>query len=813
MSATPTPQHKAALPQTPDRALGGEAIELAVLNGISGQIAVLAPDGTIIAVNEAWRQFAGENDAPDHNAFVGWNYLAVCESAASSGDHFAREMENGIRAVLSGKKMSFYGQYACVSKGVKRWFSVTVNTLRPHGGGAVVRHSDITRMKEGTDAILQERQRLELLSQTAPVLIWMCDRDAKCTFFNQRWMEHTGRTLEEELGDGWVTAVHPDDRAHVMKVFREAFADRVPFEIEYRLRNAKGEYPWMVDRGVAFYAGRTFEGYIGSVIDISEQKKALQEAKRESAHIKLLADVSSAAHQAEAVSDALESCLELVCKNLKWPFAYGELWNPDSALRGSIAGAVCAIHASKRNHLAAAAHRRVKSYLNRGQRGRQQKAVFLPIDRKIFTPPQQESLRSIGVRSAIALPIVIGQRAAGLVTFASTGDARDRHLRKVIDSIGLELQHLITRIQTERALEISDRQYRAFFEQTTVGASQLTPNGRFVRVNKAMTRITGYSRHELLRMRFSDLTHPDDRQTNQQFHRILDGDISGYTLEMRIKRKNGEVALVQIDATAIRDREGKPQQVAAIWQDVTERKVAVQKLMSANKDVELLAARLNTAQEEERARIARELHDGIGQDATGLVLSLALLRDSAMQTARKGEHAEALDQQFQKIHTSASQLVRDIRTLSHGLHPAVLEFGGLVSSLRSLCDEYRKHALMKVDFNVEEGLEVEDKHLALGLYRIVQEALQNVLRHAKTRAVSIHLMTWAHGILRLTIKDFGVGFDPNAVRKSQGLGMISMEERTRILGGTFQVTTNVQRGTEIVIEIPQKINVRRERVG
>jgi signal transduction histidine kinase len=74
-------------------------------------------------------------------------------------------------------------------------------------------------------------------------------------------------------------------------------------------------------------------------------------------------------------------------------------------------------------------------------------------------------------------------------------------------------------------------------------------------------------------------------------------------------------------------------------------------------------------------------------------------------------------------------------------------------------------------------------------------------------------MTWAHGILRLTIKDFGVGFDPNAVRKSQGLGMISMEERTRILGGTFQVTTNVQRGTEIVIEIPQKINVRRERVG
>jgi signal transduction histidine kinase len=110
---------------------------------------------------------------------------------------------------------------------------------------------------------------------------------------------------------------------------------------------------------------------------------------------------------------------------------------------------------------------------------------------------------------------------------------------------------------------------------------------------------------------------------------------------------------------------------------------------------------------------------------------------------------------------------------------------------------------MKVDFKVEQGLEVQDRQLALGLYRIVQEALQNVLRHARTRAVAIHLSA-PNRLLRLTIKDFGVGFNPAAVRRSHGLGMISMEERTRILGGTFQVVTNVRRGTEIVIEIPQK---------
>lgn len=141
--------------------------------------------------------------------------------------------------------------------------------------GVFVVVRDVTEQRRTEEMLEESELRFRIMADSSPVLLWMAGSDSNCTFFNQGWLEFTGRTLELEYGTGWAAGVHPEDFQHCMHVYLNAFVERRDFRMEYRLRRADGEYRWILDTGrPRFASDGSFEGYIGSCIDITELRES-----------------------------------------------------------------------------------------------------------------------------------------------------------------------------------------------------------------------------------------------------------------------------------------------------------------------------------------------------------------------------------------------------------------------------------------------------------------------------------------------------------------------------------------------------------
>src|SRR5581483_7312307 len=140
---------------------------------------------------------------------------------------------------------------------------------------------DVTEQKLAVQALRESEQRLRVVTDATPVMIWMSGTDKLCYYFNKSWLDFVGRTLEEEMGNGWAEGVHPDDFNRCLEIYVSSFDAREPFEMEYRLRHHSGEYRWILDHGVPRYApDGTFEGYLGGCLVVHNEKEAAEKLRK-----------------------------------------------------------------------------------------------------------------------------------------------------------------------------------------------------------------------------------------------------------------------------------------------------------------------------------------------------------------------------------------------------------------------------------------------------------------------------------------------------------------------------------------------------
>jgi signal transduction histidine kinase len=203
-------------------------------------------------------------------------------------------------------------------------------------------------------------------------------------------------------------------------------------------------------------------------------------------------------------------------------------------------------------------------------------------------------------------------------------------------------------------------------------------------------------------------------------------------------------------------------------------------------------------QEEERRRIARELHDDLSQRIALLDFEVQHLRQELPQDLTAGA-----TERLSNLRLQISALADDVRKLSHRLHPSILEDMGVEAALRSVVRDFAQGHEVAVRFRAEALSRPVPLDVATALYRVAQEALRNAVRHARDAHIEVSLSE-AEGELRLTIEDDGPGFDLNVAREKRGLGLVSMQERARLVGGQFALLSAPGRGTKIVVTVREE---------
>ncbi len=216
----------------------------------------------------------------------------------------------------------------------------------------------------------------------------------------------------------------------------------------------------------------------------------------------------------------------------------------------------------------------------------------------------------------------------------------------------------------------------------------------------------------------------------------------------------------------------------------------------AEREIRGLSGRLIRVQEEERSRIARELHDDISQKLALLTIELEELGGSLVSPGEIRKRAHALWRR-------ARELSSDIHRISHNLHPSKLDHLGLVSALRSLCREGSEHRDLQIDFTSHDIPDDVPRDVSVSLFRVAQEAIRNVMRHSGSSRARVELACSANE-LNLRVTDSGSGFDARNARSRRGLGLISMQERLRLVGGELLVRSKPSRGTQVEARVPLK---------
>jgi PAS domain S-box-containing protein len=349
------------------------------------------------------------------------------------------------------------------------------------------------------------------------------------------------------------------------------------------------------------------------------------------------------------------------------------------------------------------------------------------------------------------------------------------------------------RKRVEAALLASEAKFRTLAE-TSQAATFIYADDCFIYANPAAESLLGYSQSDISQLTIWDVLHPD-AQTIFADRRaaLLRGEPIPMQAEIQVLTKTGALRWINA-AVAFIQIGGKPCRLVTAF-DVTERRQAEEDLRVSQEQLRNLAARLQEVREEERAAISREIHDELGQALTGMKMDLKWLEKQLPADTPTGQ--QRLASLYELINTT----IQNVRQLASSLRPGVLDDFGLVAALEWLAQDFAKRTGITIRFlEMPEDFPLE-RERATAVFRIFQEALTNIARHAEASLIEVRL-TNSDTQLCLAVRDNGKGITADQINHIRSLGLVGMRERALLLGGTFNINGTPGLGTTVTVQIP-----------
>lgn len=645
--------------------------------------------------------------------------------------------------------------------------------------------SETVRRARRRQAWSETEERFRIMANAAPVMIWMAGPDAGCNFFNQRWLDFTGRSPEEETGQGWTLGVHPEDLPHCMSVYLGAFKEKKDFRVEYRLRRRDGQHRWVYDIGTPLFTREgAFSGYIGSCVDITELKQtedALRDSEDRYRDLVENSGILFGTHDLEGtILSVNQSVVEL----------------------SGCAGPAELVGRKVSDFLASGVRHLFDTYLKTTREEHHAKGLMKAVTRNGETRVLEynNSLRSEG----LARPIV---RCIGR-------DITEEHQAKQIArSQTAALVRTLSLLAAEPTLEtFLGHVLKAITEQLGVSSSALyllggdTGAARLhMSYERGQTFPGGEAGHPFAsRPVPSPVAESTWRELLTGRPMVVDLSVDdrneGLPPEARDWLRSQGIHTVVLIPLIIREQLAGvlsvrvPERRLPTRDEIELAQALAQQASLALELTRLAEERQRTVLLQERNRMAQEIHDTLAQGFAGIVLQLEAAEDAL------AENPDEARSHIVRARDLARENLAQARRSVWALRPQRLEHG-LPAAIQTLAEQLTQGTMIRAEFVIKGKPRPLQAEAENNFMRITQEALTNVLKHAGATRIRVE-MSFGKRQIKVSVQDDGTGFNPRFPIACQGFGLISMRERAERMGGSLRIRSRAGDGTRIEVVVP-----------
>lgn len=657
---------------------------------------------------------------------------------------------------------------------------------------------EVTRREQAEAALSASEDRLRMVFATIQdYAIFTLDPEGNVTSWNIGAEKLKGYTAEEIIGRSFSVFYPPENLARrEPQTALQMAAALGRFEMEnWRVRK-DGTRFWgnIIITALRSESGELL-GFSKVVRDMTERRNAEQALRRQTEFVRLLQDVAVAANQAFSIPDVLQFAINRICDCTGWKIGHAysvveksrelvsmNLWRLADPVRYRAFQEISdELHFSPSHGLPGLAF----AY---------SRPVWIEDVTTVPSFLRAAVARELQIHTGVAFPVLAGNQVAAVLEFFT--DERlepDEPLQEVLGHIGTQLGRVVERKEAEAALRRSESHFRTLFVSAPLGIQLVNLDGKILACNPAFSQMLGYNEEELREAARSGTDHPANLLARLPvFAKLCSGERDVFHLEQPYLRINGEMMWGRLSVALARDDSGRPQFIIGMLEDISTRK-------QMESDLVELQSRLIEGREVERSRLAQDLHDGPLQNLYGLSYYLsAFLLDLP-----EGIELELI----QDAQDMLNQVAGTLRKICGELRPPTLIPFGLEKAIRSHAEAFQVvYPELRVELDLSPDELLLPERVRLGLYRIYQQALDNVVHHSKASKVRIRFRLDAEQIL-LEIKDNGRGFiSPprwiDLARKGQ-LGLVDAARRAEAIGGYLSVEAAPGQGAMVQVIVPR----------